>query len=328
VRKLVIARDDAGRRLDRFLRKVLAGEALGRIFKLLRTGDVRVNGAKAEPGHRLVEGDEVELRLPDAALADIGSPRARRPMRAAAPLVILYRDEHVLAVDKPPFLLVQQGEQGDEPTLDEIVAREFGRGDSLTFTPALAHRLDRGTSGVVLMGLSAAGLRGLTEAFRRREVDKRYLALVAGAPAQDEFVVDLPLRRDRSDERRGAKVSVSHAPDALTATTRFRVLGREPRRGFALIEARPETGRTHQIRVHLRAAGLPIVGDPTYGDPKRNVRWRDDPGVRRQFLHAARVELAHPVERDRRLVVASPLPEDLLRALRRAGLTAALPAVG
>src|SRR6185436_11663828 len=192
------------------------------------------------------------------------APRTARvaPTRHdAVRLSILYRDEHVLAVDKPAFLLVQQGESGTEPTLDDIVADQFGRDDSLTFVPSLAHRLDRGTSGIVLLGLSAEGLRGLTEAFRKREVDKRYLALVVGRPEKDEFVVDAPLRRDRADTRRGSKVSVSHAPDALSASTEFKVLFRDARRGFALIEARPKTGRTHQIRVHLRAAKLPIVGD-------------------------------------------------------------------
>jgi len=324
VRKLVIAKDDAGQRLDRFLRKVLADEALARIFKLVRTGGVRVNGKKAKPGQRLAAGDELEIRLADAALAGLDKPRAaKRPAdvrRDAVELSILHRDEHVLAVDKPPFLLVQQGESADEPTLDDIVAQQFGGGDSLTFVPSLAHRLDRGTSGIVLLGLSAEGLRGLTEAFRRRAVDKRYLALVSGRPEKDEFEVDLPLRRDRTDTRRGSKVSVSHASDALSASTSFKVLARNVHKGFALIEARPKTGRTHQIRVHLRAVRLPIVGDPTYGLPAQNEEWRREPRIRRQFLHAWRVELDHPVEKGRRLVIESPLPDDLARTLRWAGL--------
>jgi 23S rRNA pseudouridine955/2504/2580 synthase len=318
VRKLVIARDDAGQRLDRFLRKVLADEPLSRIFKRIRKGDVRVNGAKGRPNLRLSAGDEVEIRVAEGAGKQARSAPAG-PLPVHPSLVVLYRDEHVMAIDKPPFVLVQKGEGGDEPTLDEVVARELSRGDSLTFSPALAHRLDRDTSGVLLLGLTAQGLRGLTEAFRRREVDKRYLALVAGRPEADEFVVDLPLRRDEGDRRRRERVAVSHAADALTARTEFKVLEREPRRGFALLEARPLTGRTHQIRVHLRAAKLPIVGDPTYGDPAKNRAWRAEPGIRRQFLHAARVELAHPVT-GVRLVVESPLPEDLARTLRWAGL--------
>lgn len=316
MRKLVIRRDDAGQRLDRFLRKALADEALGSIFKLVRTGRVRVNGKRAKPDLRLAVGDE--LTLPLAAGVPAVRPRAARA--GGRPLKVLYRDEHLAAVDKPPFLLVQKGEGGDEPTLDEIAVAQFGRGDALTFAPSLAHRLDRGTSGIVLLGLSAEGLRGLTEAFRRRAVSKTYLALVAGRPEADEFVVDLPLRRERKDTRNGAKVAVSHAPDALTAETSFRVLARDTRRGLALVEARPRTGRTHQIRAHLRAAKLPIVGDPVYGVPSANRDWAREPGIRRQFLHAWRVEFEHPVERGRKVTVESPLPDDLVRALRWAGL--------
>lgn len=324
MRKLVIARDDAGQRLDRFLRRVLPGESLSRIFKLIRTGGVRVNGLKSREGARLAEGDAVEIRVPDAAVAGRGGPepgrRARAARAARVRLAVLHRDEHVLAVDKPPFLLVQQGESKDEPTLDEIVAEQFGRGDALTFVPSLAHRLDRGTSGIVLLGLSAEGLRGLTEAFRRREVEKRYLALVCGRPEADAFVVDLPLRREPDTKRRGAKVAVSYAADALSARTEFTVLSRDADRELALVEARPLTGRTHQIRVHLRAANLPIVGDPTYGIPARNREWRSRPGIARQFLHAWRVELGHPVHRGRTLSIESRLPEDLARTLRWAGL--------
>lgn len=322
MRKLVIGRDDAGQRLDRFLRKALQDEALASIFKLVRTGRVRVNGKRAKPDLRLVVGDELELRVADGA----AKPRPRAARAPSRPLVVLYRDDHVAAVDKPPFLLVQRGEGGDEPTLDEIAVAQFGRGDSLTFAPSLAHRLDRGTSGIVLLGLSAEGLRGLTEAFRRRAVEKTYLALVAGRPEQDEFVVDLPLRRERKDTRNGAKVSVSHAPDALSAETAFRVVSRDARRGLALVEAHPRTGRTHQIRAHLRAAKLPIVGDPVYGVPSANRDWAREPGIRRQFLHAWRVTFEHPVERGRRVTVESPLPEDLRRTLRWAGLAEPGPA--
>ena len=326
MRTIVIVPDDAGQRLDRFLRKILASEPLARIFRYVRKGLIRVNGRKARPDLRLKAGDEVEIRVEmGETQAPAAKERTRLPRRAVQ-LAILHRDEHVLAVDKPPFLLVQQGENEDEPTLDDLAAEQFGRGDSLTFKPSLAHRLDRGTSGIVLLGLTAEGLRGLTEAFRRREVDKRYLALVVGQPEQDAFVVDLPLRRDLSDRRRGAKVSVSHAPDAQSALTEFTVLARDVRRGFALIEARPKTGRTHQIRAHLRARRLPIAGDPVYGDPARNRYFREEAGLRRQFLHAARVELAHPVDRASRLAVESPLPHDLLRMLRWAGLADALPA--
>lgn len=333
MRVVTIARDDAGQRLDRFLRKLLPGSPLGNVFKLLRKGLVRVNGKRAEGDLRLAEGDRVELRLPEETLGALGpprrdAPRARRGPKAAS-LRVLFRDEHVLAVDKPPFLLVQPGEGGDEATLDALVLDLVGGdvpsgGDRpLTFRPGLAHRLDRGTSGIVLFGLSAAGLRGLTELFRRREVEKRYLALVAGEPAEERFTVDLPLARDPSDDSRGAKVKVSRGEGAQEAVTDFVVLARAPHERFALVEARPRTGRTHQIRAHLRAAKLPIVGDPTYGDPRTKETWARR-GLRRQFLHAWRLRCAHPVEAGRVLDVEAPLPADLRKALAAAGLPAAL----
>ena len=372
----MIRRDDAGQRLDRFLRKLLPGSPLGNIFKLLRKGVVRVNDRRAEGDLRLAEGDRVSLRMSDAALDEFApsaefralrragtdvpgpgapsapsAPRAqnapgapRTPVRSERPtpaapapvrsrrlrmpeLSILHRDEHVLAVDKPPFVLVQPGEDAGqgEPTLDAMVLDVVGRGDALTFHPSLAHRLDRGTSGIVLFGMSAAGLRGLTEMFRKREVGKHYLALVAGNPEKDEFTVDLPLARDLSDDTRGAKVKVSRGAGAQEAVTDFEVLGRNAKLGFALLEARPRTGRTHQIRAHLRAVRLPIVGDPTYGDPRRNPDWAKQPGLRRQFLHAWRVRLPHPVDAGRTLEIEAPLPDDLRRALAWAGLGGSLP---
>ncbi len=320
--------DDAGQRVDRFVRKLLPSATLGHCFKLLRKGRVRVNGAKVKPAYRLVVGDEVLLRVGDEQASDLTRKRTvrrtARPVDASA-LVLLHQDDHVVAVDKPPFVLVQPGDDPDEPTLQDLVRARLGASGALTFEPSLAHRLDRGTSGIVLIGASAAGLRGLTAAFRTRIVDKRYLALVAGEPTEDTFTVDQPLARDPSDERRGKRVKVSRGAGAQVAETRFRVLGRNPADGFALIEARPITGRTHQIRAHLRYAKLPIVGDPTYGVPRSNAAWKDTPGIWRQFLHAYRIRLAHPVDAEQALDVICPLPEDLSRALAWAGLASALP---
>jgi len=318
-----IGRDDAGQRVDRFARKLLPSATLGHVFKLLRTGRVRVNGRRAKPDARLVEGDEVELRVAADTAESLSRRRGGRrsaPVdRSVAALRVLHRDAHVLAVDKPPLLLVQPGDRADEPSLDRLVLDLVGQGDALTFHPSLAHRIDRGTSGIVLFGLTAEGLRGLTEAFRQRRVTKRYLALVLGAPPEDRFEIDLPLARDASDERRGKKMKVSRGADAQRAVTEIEVLARRPDGTLTLLEARPRTGRTHQIRAHLRAVGLPIVGDPTYGDPRRTPEVRDAVGLWRQFLHAWRVELAHPVT-GAPLALECPLPDDLERTLRWAGL--------
>jgi 23S rRNA pseudouridine955/2504/2580 synthase len=320
---LKIGPDDAGQRVDRFVRKVLPSATLGHVFKLLRTGRVRVNGAKVKPAVRLQEGDEVLLKLPEEVLSTLTTARkGRRSAPAARSLEavrIIHRDDDVLAVDKPPMLLCQPADDPEEPSLDQMVLDVVGAGDAHTFRPSLAHRIDRGTSGIVLFGVSGRGLRGLTAAFRERRVTKRYLALVIGAPDRDRFEIDLPLARDQSDERRGKKMKVSRGADAQQAQTEIEVLARRNDGRFTLVEARPRTGRTHQIRAHLRAAKLPIVGDPTYGLPQRNRDFRVSPGIWRQFLHAHRIELDHPCQ-EGRLAIESPLPEDLVRTLQWAGL--------
>jgi 23S rRNA pseudouridine1911/1915/1917 synthase len=286
---------------------------------------VTLNGRKAGPEERLARGDEVTFFLGER-LRDLrgGEGRAgearglRRPGGAASPpLSILHQDQHVLALDKPARLLVHEGDAGDEPTLIDAVLRAFPGRRGHTFRPALAHRLDRDTSGVVLAGLSAEGLRGLEDALRKREVEKVYLALVVGVPDPREGIIDAPLRREDLPRGEGPKVSVGGARDP-EAVTEYRVVGEGG--GCALLEVRPRTGRTHQIRAHLRWIGHPILGDATYGDRKRNAEAKARHGLWRQFLHAARVDLKHPVTGER-LVVESPLPEELARVLEGLGIS-------
>jgi 23S rRNA pseudouridine1911/1915/1917 synthase len=224
----------------------------------------------------------------------------------------------VLAVDKPARLLVHAGDDAAEPTLIDAILRAHPGRRSHTFRPALAHRLDRDTSGVVLVGLTAAGLRGLEESFRRRKVRKTYLALVVGVPDPPEGTVDAPLRRRPIPKGDRAKVDVGGAKDP-GARTDYRVLASAG--GFSLVEARPRTGRTHQIRVHLAHLGHPILGDPAYGDRERNARAKGRLGLWRPFLHALRVELEHPVTGDL-LSVEAPLPEELRRVLAALGIRA------
>ncbi len=321
---LDIGPDDAGQRVDRFLRKYLPRATLSLVFKLLRTKQVVVNGRRARPEARLAAGDLLTLFLGDR-LADLrgdeqkegkkpgGSRRAKTPS-----LVILHRDEHVLAVDKPARLLVHEGDAGDEPTLIAAVLAAFPGRRGYTFRPALAHRLDRDTSGVVLVGLSAEGLRGLEEALRRRTVRKTYLALVLGVPDPREGVIDAPLKRQDVPKGDRPKVSVGGSRDP-EAVTEYRVLGEAGM--FALVEALPRTGRTHQIRAHLRHLGHPILGDPTYGDRRRNEEARGRYGLWRPFLHALRIELDHPVT-GKPLVIEAPLPEELRRVLAALGMRA------
>jgi len=319
VREVAIGPNDAGQRLDRFLRKLLPSATLGHVFKLLRKGNVKLNGRKSKPDVRLTEGDKVTLFLSPERMGDLATGRARQAAprnRSRKALTFLYRDDHVLAVDKPPFLVVQPGGDPTEATLEDLVRESIGPVEGLTFRPSLAHRLDRGTSGVILMGISAPGLRGLTQAFREQTVTKTYLALVEGVPREPQFTVDAPLLRASAGEGQAARVRVSHHPDALAARTEVSLLAASPDGRYSLVQARPKSGRTHQIRVHLRSKNLPIVGDGAYGRPQVNRLVKDGAGLWRTFLHAARIQLRHPVEPEQRLDVRSPLPDDLLRALK------------
>ncbi len=332
--QLAIGRDDAGQRVDRFVRKYLPRATFSLVFKLLRTRQVVVNDRRAAPEDRLQTGDAVTLFLGERRLADLRGPGkgVGRAAPAAPPLEVLYRDADVLAVNKPARLLVHEGGSPGtrrasggsptpgavgEPTLIDAVLRRFPARGSHTFRPALAHRLDRDTSGVVLVGLSAEGLRGLVAALRLRKVEKTYLALLLGVPRPPEGVVDLPLRREEFVTGRGPKVHAG-GRGALAARTSYRVLAEA--RGLALVEARPHTGRTHQIRAHMAALGHPVLGDPTYGDRARNEEARRRHGLWRQFLHARAVALRHPVTGEP-LRVEAPLPGELRRVLDSIGIS-------
>ncbi|HEU4394581.1 MAG TPA: RluA family pseudouridine synthase [Planctomycetota bacterium] len=314
---LDIGPDDAGQRVDRFVRRVLARATLPLVYKLLRTKQITVNGRRARPEDRLAPGDAVTFFLGER-FADLrGGRTPRRAPRAAPPaLEVLHRDDDVAALNKPARLLVHEGDSGDEPTLQDALLRAFPNRRGHVFRPALAHRLDRDTSGVVLAGLSGPGLRGLEDLFRRRKVRKAYLALVVGVPAEREGTIDAPLKRQEVPKGDRPKVFVGGRKDPA-ARTDWRVLASAA--GYALVEARPRTGRTHQIRVHLRHIGHPILGDPTYGDRRRNEEARGRWGLWRPFLHAASVEFEHPVT-GALLRVEAPLPAELARVLTALGI--------
>jgi 23S rRNA pseudouridine955/2504/2580 synthase len=307
-----IQTDDAGQRLDRFLRKYLRGATLPTLYKLVRTRQVTVNGRRSRPEKRLAEGDLVTIYPGEDRLRDLRGGARDPRATGALPIAVIYEDDDILAVAKPPLLLVHPGREDDgEPTLIDGVLDYLGPSGAKTFTPALAHRLDRQTSGVVLVGKTAAGLRGLTSALKKGELKKHYLALVAGVVESPRGRIDQPLHREalfksdrprvRPDRRLGKR-----------AITDYRLLA--ARGGYSLLSVFPRTGRTHQIRVHLAVAGHPIAGDSTYGNRDDNARMKGHHGLWRQWLHAFEVRFAHPLT-GRAIRIAAPLPDDLLRVL-------------
>jgi 23S rRNA pseudouridine1911/1915/1917 synthase len=285
-------------RLDRFL---AAQEELGSRAEAERLlsdrGAVTVDGERRPKSYRVQEGEEIAFEVPEREVV----PEAA--VEVAAPLLIPYQDEHLLVVDKPAGLVVHPGAGHAAGTLaDALVAHGAAGGEVGRL--GIVHRLDRDTSGLLVVARTAEAHRRLKAALQAREITREYLALVEGRPPARSGTIDAPLGRDRRVRTRMS----TDSDDPRAAVTHFEIEQALPR--TTLLRVRLETGRTHQIRAHLRAIDHPVVGDPEYGTPGRL-------GLERQFLHAARLAFAHPVT-GAPIDVSSPLPEDLRAALDRA----------
>ena len=281
-------------RLDRALAGRPEVGSRGLAERLIADGAVLVDGEPRTKSHRLTGGEDVLVELPaDAA------PLVPEEMN----LRIAWEDEHLLVVDKPAGVVVHPGAGHDTGTLVHgLLALDAAGGDD--DRPGIVHRLDRDTSGLLVVARSDTAHERLQESIRRREVERRYLALVKGSPRSRSGRIEAPIGRDRIDRTRHSL----DTPTPRDAVTLFEVVELlSPR---ALLEVTLETGRTHQIRVHLEAIELPISGDPVYGVS-------GDLELERQFLHAGRLAFDHPITSER-IDVESPLPEDLAAALERA----------
>jgi 23S rRNA pseudouridine1911/1915/1917 synthase len=328
-------RGDAGVRLDRALVRHLADRpeaSRHAIQGWIAAGGVAVNGASAaRPARRLRLGDEVALDLPPLA-----PPRTHAAQEL--PLAILREDEHLLAVDKPAGLVAHPTAGHRDGTLWNALlfrARADGWAEDSTDRatvdggrrPSLVHRLDRGTSGVLLVAKSAAAHAGLARALRAASAEKLYLAIAYGCTRRPEGRIALPLGVDPMDRRR--RVVADGGRDALTLYQR---LAESPIAPLSLLACRLRTGRTHQIRVHMAALGHPLVGDPLYGEPRHVagiLRAIADPhlaaacrALARPALHAWRLAFTHPITRER-VALEAPPPPDLTGLLAAAGMPAA-----
>jgi len=289
--QLVVSGAGRGRRLDLFLSENLSGVSRKQVKRALDAGRVFVDGRVVRhAGLRLDGGETVRLTL------DSPAPPSPKPE-----LPVLYRDASLLAVNKPPGLPVHPSVDGVPNALDlvrELLESEEPPG---TAVPVLLHRLDVDTSGVLLMALNAAANRDLAAQFAERRVVKDYLALVAGRPPWQ-----LQIEDQLKPGVRGRTVRVQSGGRPACTRVRARALGP----GFALVEAYPKTGRTHQIRAHLAAEGFPLLGDTLYGGPARIPL--PDGGLltaHRHLLHASRLAFHHP-ETARPVVIEAPMPED------------------
>jgi len=310
-----IDEDNAGIRLDKFLRKKLATVPVSHLFKMIRTKKVRVNGKRAQPEQPLQEGDALSIRGDERQLLG-AQPGGRRPAPPVDPkkLKILYEDDWLMAVDKPSGMAVHTGSGITSGTLVDYARAYLGpKAERNGFLASPAHRLDRETSGVILVAKRRPAMVHFTEVFTHGHPTKRYLALVKGRMPRDEGVVDLPL----AEHQQTAESRARRGVNMQEAVTRYRVLRQSG--DAALLECLIETGRTHQIRRHLASIGHPVAGDRKYGDFAFNREVRSRWGLKRLFLHAQGIDFPHP-EHGRKMSVEAGLPSELAAVLRSAAM--------
>jgi 23S rRNA pseudouridine1911/1915/1917 synthase len=292
-RELVVGPEAAGERLDVFLARAAGSRAAAQ--RLIEAGLVLVDGAVVPKRHAVTAGERVLMRP---------APEPDEPAVPDATYGIAYEDEHLLVIDKPAGVVVHPARRHRAGTLVQALAGRVAGGDDPR-RPGVVHRLDRDTSGLLVLARTEAAHAALKAMLRQREVTREYLALIEGRPAARSGTIDAPLGRDR---RVRTRISTD-TDDPREAITHFDVEAAYER--FTLLRIRLETGRTHQIRAHLLAIGHRVAGDPEYGG--KGVL-----GLERQFLHAARLAFRHPVT-GAAIEVRSPLPDDLQRALVEAG---------
>jgi 23S rRNA pseudouridine1911/1915/1917 synthase len=276
-----------GERLDAFLAPRFASRAAA--ARLIDEGAVTVDGISRLRSWRVSAGEVVEVT----------PPAEQAPDPAEVPFDVAFEDEHLIVVDKPAGVVVHPAPGHDGPTLAEALAGRAAGGDDPA-RAGIVHRLDRDTSGLMLVAKSERVHAALQRMIREREVEREYLALVSGHPDTESGTIDAPIGRDRA--RRTVQSTRTDNPRA--AVTHFRVLERFPR--TSLLEVSLETGRTHQIRAHLEAIGHPVCGDAAYGGAECGRRL----GLRRQFLHSYRLMFSHPVTRESIACESKP-PVDL-----------------
>lgn len=297
---LTVEGEDAGKRIDAFL-AARTGVSRTRLQRAIEDGDVTVNARPVKSNYKLRDRDELDVELP--------APVATTLVPQNIPLEILYEDAAVIVLDKPAGLVVHPAAGITDGTLANALAFHLsGDGPGETLRPGLVHRLDRDTSGVMVVAKTDAALEHLADQFRDRTVEKHYLALVYGRVEPKSGKIDAPLARDRKN-----RLKMCVAADGRASLSLFTVLRRFEE--FTLLDVEIKTGRTHQIRVHCAHIGHPVVADPVYGEGRANSirnteHRRGVAALGRQLLHAARLSFTHPTTGER-MKFEAPLPPEL-----------------
>ncbi|HEX2548095.1 MAG TPA: RluA family pseudouridine synthase [Ramlibacter sp.] len=319
VQFLTVGEESAGQRLDNFLIRVLKGVPKTHVYRIIRSGEVRVNKGRAAADTRINDGDVV--RLPPVRVSEAVAAKAEKPPPGRE-FPVLFEDEHVLAIDKPAGVAVHGGSGVSFGVIEQLrTARPTAK------FLELVHRLDRETSGILLVAKKRSALTKLQDQFRDRETGKTYLALVGGAWPANRKVIDQPLHKYlQADGERRVRVVAKDDPDGMRSITLVKVSRKLPLppgegRGegaseASLLEVTIKTGRTHQIRVHLASAGHPILGDDKYGDFELNKALHKH-GLKRMFLHAWRLQFDHPATAER-ISLQAALPAELQKFIAHA----------
>ena len=300
VKWLTVDEESAGQRLDNFLIRHLKGVPKTHVYRIIRSGEVRVNKGRASADTRIETGDVV--RLPPVRISDKVAEKAARPAPGRE-FPLLLEDDALMAIDKPAGVAVHGGSGVSFGVIEQL--RQARPAAKLL---ELVHRLDRETSGILLVAKKRSALKHLQDQFRERETGKTYLALVQGSWPEKLKVIDIALHKFLlPDGERRVKVTSNEDPDGMRSITLVKVAERLV--GCTLLEVTIKTGRTHQIRVHLASQGHPIAGDDKYGDFDWNKILQKQ-GLKRMFLHAWRLQFSHPAT-GKRVELKSNLPSEL-----------------
>lgn len=298
MKQFIITPNDANQRLDKFLKKLMPNAALSLIYKLNRKNSVKVNRKREDNEYKLQEGDSIELFIRDEEYTMLTSVKQPVPERSDKerldPKDIVYEDGDLLIVNKNPGTIVHPGDfkTTDLSLIAQIQDYLGEKLHSLTFKPSLIHRIDKDTSGIVMIAKTKPSLDIMLKALQSNKIEKVYLAVCLWSPKETRGVIRRKLRRLEHAEREN-KIVVDD-DGGQTAITHYKVLETGIYGKYSLVECTLETGRMHQIRVHLASIGCPVLGDNTYGDKQENAFAKRMYGVWRQLLHASRIGFVHP----------------------------------
>ena len=317
MKAITITKNEAGQRLDKMLSKYLNLAGKGFLYKMMRKKNITLNGKKCDGSERLTEGDQVKLFLSDETIEKFSQVHIQKVSKQS--LHIVYEDENVLFINKPAGMLSQKAKDTDESLVEYILdylltSRQLKEEELTSFRPSVCNRLDRNTSGLVAAGKTLAGLQGLSQLFRNRDLHKYYHCLVKGQ-VKERCRIKGFLKKDEKTNQ--VSISKEETDGSLPIETEYTPLAAGE--DFTLLQVLLITGRSHQIRAHLASIGHPIAGDPKYGDKKVNAYMKQKYGITAQLLHSAVLvfpDMQPPLSNLSKITVSAPLPPLFEKAVK------------